>query len=262
MRTNLSSQISLNRVSTRYYKPENTIDRSVLTRFEKIPTNIYETVDEGVKCIADEVIRKIQERQHDGKFCTLALGTGASLRPLYAELVRRHKEEGVSFRNAVIFNLYEYYPLSEQGSSSIGQLNELFLNQVDIDRQNVFTPDGTIPQDAVIDHCLLYEQRIKTYGGLDIVLMGIGREGNVAMNEPGSTAASITRLIFVDSTSRSEAAHNLGVDNLPPCSITMGINTIMEARRVYLLAWGDDKTDIIKQGLPGAMTRPILSSRR
>ena len=179
MRTNLSSQISLNRVSTRYYKPENTIDRSVLTRFEKIPTNIYETVDEGVKC-----------------------------RPLYAELVRRHKEEGVSFRNAVIFNLYEYYPLSEQGSSSIGQLNELFLNQVDIDRQNVFTPDGTIPQDAVIDHCLLYEQRIKTYGGLDIAVMGIGREGNIAMNEPGSTAASVTRLIFVDSASRSEAAHN------------------------------------------------------
>ena len=115
--------------------------------------------------------------------------TASSVRPLYAELVRRHKEEGVSFRNAVIFNLYEYYPLSEQGSSSIGQLNELFLNQVDIDRQNVFTPDGTIPQDAVIDHCLLYEQRIKTYGGLDIAVMGIGREGNIAMNEPGSTAA-------------------------------------------------------------------------
>ena len=100
MRTNLSSQISLNRVSTRYYKPENTIDRSVLTRFEKIPTNIYETAEEGVRSIADEIIRKIQERQHDGKFCTLALGTGASLRPLFAELVRRHKEEGVSFRNA------------------------------------------------------------------------------------------------------------------------------------------------------------------
>ena len=236
MRTNLSSQISLNRVSTRYYKPENTIDRSVLTRFEKIPTNIYETAEEGVKSIADEIIRKIQERQHDGKFCTLALGTGASLRPLFAELVRRHKEEGVSFRNAVVFNLFEYYPLPEQGSSSIGQLGELFLSQVDIDRQNVFSMDGTIPQEAVIEHCLLYEQRIKTYGGIDIAVMGIGREGNIAMNEPGSTASSTTRLIFVDSTSRSEAAHNLGVDNLPPCSITMGVNTIMEARRVYLLS--------------------------
>ena len=130
MRTNLSSQISLNRVSTRYYKPENTIERSVLTRFEKIPTNIYETVDEGVSCIADEIIRKVQERQRDGKFCTIAAGTGASLRPLFAELVRRHKEEGVSFRNVVVFNLYEYYPLTEPNNSSFNQLNELFLKQV------------------------------------------------------------------------------------------------------------------------------------
>ena len=260
MRTNLSSQISLNRVSTRYYKPENTIDRSVLTRFEKIPTNIYETAEEGVRSIADEIIRKIQERQHDGKFCTLALGTGASLRPLFAELVRRHKEEGVSFRNAVVFNLFEYYPLPEQGSSSIGQLGELFLSQVDIDRQNVFSMDGTIPQEAVIEHCLLYEQRIKTYGGIDIAVMGIGREGNIAMNEPGSTASSATRLIFVDSTSRSEAAHNLGVDNLPPCSITMGVNTIMEARRVYLLAWGEDKADVIKRAVEDKISDTLPAS--
>ena len=101
MRTNLSSQISLNRVSTKYYKPENTIERSVLTRFEKIPTSIYETAEEGVACIADEIIHKVQERQRDGKFCTIAMGTGASLRPLFAELVRRHKEEGISFRNVV-----------------------------------------------------------------------------------------------------------------------------------------------------------------
>lgn len=139
MRTNLSSQISLNRVSTKYYKPENTIERSVLTRFEKIPTNIYETAEEGVACIADEIIHKVQERQRDGKFCTIAMGTGASLRPLFAELVRRHKEEGISFRNVVVFNLYEYYPLVESNHSSINQLNELFLKQVDIDPQNVFT---------------------------------------------------------------------------------------------------------------------------
>ena len=109
MRTNLSSQISLNRVSTKYYKPENTIDRSVLTRFEKVPTNIYETMEEGVKSIANEVIWKIQEKQHEGTFCTIAVGTGASLRPLFAELIRKHQEEKVSFRNVVIFNLYEYY---------------------------------------------------------------------------------------------------------------------------------------------------------
>ena len=260
MRTNLSSQISLNRVSTRYYKPENTIERSVLTRFEKIPTNIYETVDEGVSCIADEIIRKVQERQRDGKFCTIATGTGASLRPLFAELVRRHKEEGVSFRNVVVFNLYEYYPLTEPNNSSFNQLNELFLKQVDIDPQNVFTLNGTIPQEGVIDHCHLYKQRIKTYGVIDIAVMGIGREGNIGMNEPGSAATSQTRLILIDATSRSEAAHNLGVDNLPPCSITMGIGSIMEARKVFLLAWGEEKADIIKKAVEDKISDSLPAS--
>ncbi len=260
MRTNLSSQISLNRVSTKYYKPENTIERSVLTRFEKIPTNIYETAEEGVACIADEIIYKVQERQRDGKFCTIAMGTGASLRPLFAELVRRHKEEGISFRNVVVFNLYEYYPLVESNHSSINQLNELFLKQVDIDPQNVFTLNGSIPQDGVIEHCHLYEQRIKTYGGIDIAVMGIGREGNIGMNEPGSTATSQTRLILIDSTSRSEAAHNLGIDNLPPCSITMGVGTIMEARKVFLLAWGEEKADIIKKAVEDKISDSLPAS--
>ena len=260
MRTNLSSQISLNRVSTKYYKPENMIDRSVLTRFEKVPTNIYETMEEGAKAIADEIIRKVQERQREGKFCTIAAGTGASLRPLYAELVRRHKEEGVSFRNVVLFNLFEYYPLSEAKNGSMNQLNELFAKQVDIDAQNIFTMDGSIAQDAVIEHCSLYEQRINTFGGLDMVLMGIGREGNIAMNEPGSTAATSTRLILIDATSRAEAIHNTGIDNLPPCSITMGVKTIMSARKVYLLAWGEEKEDIIKKAVEDKISDALPAS--
>ena len=176
MRTNLSSQISLNRVSPKYYKPENAVERSVLTRCEKVPTDIYETMEEGVQQIANEITAKIQERQREGKFCVIGAGTGASLRPLYAELVRKHKDEGLSFRNVVIFNLYEYYPLASEGAgSSFSQLNDLFLSQIDIDKQNVFTIDGTIPQEAVIEYCRLYEQRIQTFGGIDIVLMGIGR---------------------------------------------------------------------------------------
>ena len=139
-------------------------------------------------------------------------------------------------------------------------MNELSPNQGAPHRQNVLSPRRDPPARGHRPLPSAYEQRIKTYGGLDIVLMGIGREGNVAMNEPGSTAASITRLIFVDSTSRSEAAHNLGVDNLPPCSITMGINTIMEARRVYLLAWGDDKTDIIKQAVEDKISDTLPAS--
>ena len=260
MRTNLSSQISLNRVSPRYYRPENAVERSVLTRLEKIPTNIFETIDEGVVQIANEIVAKIQDRQREGKFCTIAVGTGASLRPLFAELIRKHKDEGVSFRNVVFFNLYEYYPLTEGAGSSFNHLNKLFLSQIDIDRQNIFTMDGTIPQEAITEHCRLYEQRIQTFGGIDIVIMGVGREGNIGMNEPGSHASSTTRLILIDATSRSEAAHNIGVDNLPPCSITMGINTILSARKVYLLAWGEEKADIIRSAVEDKVSDTLPAS--
>ena len=260
MRTNLSSQISLNRVSPRYYRPGNAVERSVLTRLEKIPTNIFETSEEGVVQIANEIVAKIQDRQREGKFCTIAIGTGASLRPLFTELIRKHKDEGVSFRNVVFFNLYEYYPLTEGAGSSFSHLNKLFLSQIDIDRQNIFTMDGSIPQEAIIEHCRLYEQRIQTFGGLDMVIMGIGREGNIGMNEPGSYASSTTRLILIDATSRSEAAHNIGVDNLPPCSITMGINTIMGARKVYMLAWGEDKADIIRSAVEDKVSDTLPAS--
>ena len=260
MRTNLSSQISLNRVSPRYYRPGNAVERSVLTRLEKIPTNIFETSEEGVVQIANEIVAKIQDRQREGKFCTIAIGTGASLRPLFTELIRKHKDEGVSFRNVVFFNLYEYYPLTEGAGSSFSHLNKLFLSQIDIDRQNIFTMDGSIPQEAIIEHCRLYEQRIQTFGGLDMVIMGIGREGNIGMNEPGSHASSTTRLILIDATSRSEAAHNIGVDNLPPCSITMGINTIMGAKKVYMLAWGEDKADIIRSAVEDKVSDTLPAS--
>ncbi len=260
MRTNLSSQISLNRVSPRYYKVESAVERSVLTRLEKIQTNIFETMEEGTRQIADEIIAKIQDRQREGKFCTIAIGTGASLRPLFSELVRRHKEDGISFRNVIIFNLYEYYPLTEGAGSSFNHLNKLFLSQIDIDKQNVFTMDGSIPQDAIIDHCRLYEQRIQTYGGIDIAVMGIGREGNIGMNEPGSQVNSTTRLILINATSRAESARNIGVDNLPPCSITMGINTILGARKVYVIAWGEDKADIIKSAVEDKVSDTLPAS--
>ena len=261
MRTNLSSQITLNRVSTKYYKPENAVERSVLTRFEKVQTDINESVNEGVHHIANEIASRIQDRQREGKFFVIGAGTGASLRPLYTELVRKHKDEGLSFRNVVIFNLYEYYPLApESAGSSFAQLKELLVDQVDIDKQNVFTIDGSIPQESILEYCRLYEQRLQTFGGMDIALMGIGREGNIAMNEPGSNLNSPTRLILMNATSRSEAAHNLGIDNLPPCSITMGVSTIMGARKIYLLAWGENKADIIRKAVEEKVSDTLPAS--
>ncbi len=261
MRTNLSSKITLNRVSPSYYKPTGEVERSVLTRLERVPTDIYETIQDGVKAVADEVAAIIRHCQTEQRPCVIAAGTGGSLRLLYSELVRRHREEQLSFANVVVFNLYEYYPLpSPTAPSSFMQLKNLFLDQVDIDPKNIFTPDGTIAQTAVDDYCRSYEEQIMAAGGLDVALMGIGREGNIAMNEPGSNAATRTRVILIDHTSRAEAAHNLGVDNLPPCSITMGISTILAAKRVFLLAWGEDKADIIRQMVEEKMTESLPAS--
>ena len=121
-----------------------------------------------------------------------------------------HKEEGLSFRNVVVFNAYEYYPLNANASySNFKALQEMFLDHIDIDKQNVFTPDGTITQDTIFEYCRLYEQRIESFGGIDIMLLGIGRVGNIALNEPGSQINSRTRLILLDNTSRNEAAKTL-----------------------------------------------------
>ncbi|MGL4852325.1 MAG: glucosamine-6-phosphate deaminase [Phocaeicola sp.] len=261
MRTNLSSQISLNRVSTKYYKPSNAIERSVLTQREKISTDIFESIDEATTVIVDGIVSKIQERQREGKFCVIGAGSGTSVRPIYQELSRRCKEEGVSFRNVIIFNLYEFYPLTPQTvGSSYSQLQEQLLDHVDIDKLNVFTLDGALPQDALLDYCRLYEQRIQTYGGLDLVIMGIGREGNIAMNEPGSQSNSQTRLILINGTSRAEACHNHATKSFPPCAISMGVSTLLAAKKIYLVAWGDEKMDVLQKAIEGQVTDTLPAS--
>ena len=262
MKTNLSSQITLNRVSPRYYRPENAFERSVLTRLEKIPTDIYESVEEGANHIACEIAQVIRDKQKAGRFCVLALPGGNSPRSVYAELIRMHKEEGLSFRNVIVFNMYEYYPLSQDAiNSNFNALKEMFLDHVDIDKQNIFTPDGTIAKDTIFEYCRLYEQRIESFGGIDIALLGIGRVGNIAFNEPGSRLNSTTRLILLDSGSRNEASKIFGtIDNTPISSITMGVATILAAKKIYLLAWGEEKAHMVKECVEGNVTDTIPAS--
>ena len=262
MRLNLSSQIVLNKVPEEFYKPKTAVDRSEITRMEKIPTDIFPKIEEAVDSIADVVVDQILSRQREGRFCVLGLGTGTSLTPVYSELIRRHKEEGVSFRNVVVFNAYEFFPLSSDAQhSAFRQLRERFLDHVDIDRQNIFTPDGTIAQDSVQQHCQLYEQRIKTFGGIDLMLLGIGRIGNIAINEPGSGLTSSSRLMLIDATSREESTLSFGTNEpVPPCAITMGVSTILSARKIFLTAWGEEKADIIRKTVEGAITDTIPAS--
>ena len=262
MKTNLSSQITLNRVSPRYYRPENAFERSVLTRLEKIPADIYESAEEGANHIACEIAQLIRDKQKAGRFCVLALAGGNSPRNVYSALIRMHKEEGLSFRNVIIFNLYEYYPLTADAiNSNLNALKEMFLDHVDIDKQNIFSPDGTIPKDTIFEYCRLYEQRIESFGGLDAVLLGIGRVGNIGFNEPGSRLNSTTRLILLDNDSRNEASKMFGsIESTPISSITMGVSTILAAKKIFLMAWGDDKAKMVKECVEGAVTDTIPAS--
>lgn len=262
MRLNLSSEIVLNKVPLAYYKPKTTVEYSEISRMEKIHTDIFASSMEGAAHVADQVEKEIKAAQHEGRYYVMALGTGLSLTPIYKELQRRSEAKQLSFRNVVVFNAYEYYPvLKESSLKSINQLKERFLDHVDIDPQNIFTLDGSVAQDAVQDTCHLYEKRIKTFGGLDIALLGIGRMGNIAANEPGSGIQSITRLILIGNTSREEMENSFGTnEQVPPCSLTMGIATLLSAKSVYLTAWGDEKAEIMQKVVEGNITDTLPAS--
>ena len=263
MRLNLSSQIVFNKVPEEFYNPKTAVERSEITREEHIPTDILPTVEEGACRIADAIVSEIKAKEQLGKYCVLGLGTGQSLTPVYNELIQRFEKKEVSFKSVVVFNAYEYFPLAaENQHSAINQLRERFLSHVDIPEQNIYTLDGSIAQESVQQHCRLYEQRIQTFGGIDIMLLGIGRLGNIATNEPGSSLTSAARLILIDATSREEMSMSFGSqESVPPCSITLGIADILAARKIFLTAWGEEKADIIRDTVEGKITDSIPASR-
>lgn len=262
MKLNLSSKIVLNQIPEEFYRPATAIERSEITRFEKVPTDIFPTIEEGAVDIASQLEADIKKREQEGRKFVMGVGSGSSLTPIFQELIRRHEAGRLSFRNVVVFNAYEYFPLNaENVNRSINQLKERFLNHVDIEAENIFTPDGTLAQDDVQEHCRQYEQHIKEQGGLDVILLGIGRMGNIATNEPGSSITSASRLILIDETAREEMKMSFGSqETVPPCSITMGVSTILSARRIFLTAWGEEKADIIKKTVEGKVSDTVPAS--
>ena len=262
MKLNLSSQIVLNQIPEEFYRPATAIERSEITRFEKVPTDIFPTIEEGAIDIANHLETDIKKREQEGRKYVMGVGSGSSLTPIFHELIKRHQAGKLSFKNVVVFNAYEYFPLSEENvNRGINQLKERFLNHIDIEVENIFTPDGTIAQNDVQEHCRQYEQHIKELGGLDVILLGIGRMGNIATNEPGSSITSASRLILIDETSREEMKMSFGSqESVPPCSITMGVSTILSARKIFLTAWGEEKADIIKKTVEGKVSDAIPAS--
>ena len=261
MKTDLSSQITLTRIPQRYSRPENAFEHSVLTRLEKIPTNIYESADEGSFAIAKEIADQIRKKQEIGENFVMAIPGGRSPLSVYKELIRMHKEEQLSFRNVVVFVEYEFFPLVSPSAGNVAQLKEALLDHIDITPENVYAPDGCMPKDAIIDFCRMYEENIQKAGGLDYILLGVGHASNIMFNGVGATLSSRTRLVLLEGTARKEASRTFpSLDNVPAGVITMGIATMMKARNVILMAWGEDKAKIIAKTVEGKVSDAVPSS--
>jgi glucosamine-6-phosphate deaminase len=233
-----------------------------LSAFEKIPVNIFNTSEEASKFVASEIASLIKSRQAENKHVVLGLATGSTPTRLYAELVDMHKNEKLSFKNVFTFNLDEYYPIRPDSLQSyVRFMNEHLFNHIDIPKQNINIPDGTLPKEKVGDFCREYENKIDKLGGIDVQVLGIGRTGHIGFNEPGSTERSLTRLVTLDQVTRIDAASDFfGEENVPRKAITMGVGSIMKARKVYMMAWGEGKAGVIKKAVEGPITDSIPSS--
>jgi glucosamine-6-phosphate deaminase len=248
MKANLSSKITLNRIPKRYYYPENAYEQSILTRYEKIPTSIYDSAAEGSIAIAKELALQIQKKQRMSQQFVLAITGGRSPKFVLQELIRMHKEEQLSFRNVIVFLVYEFYPLTSTVCSNLAYLKESFIDHVDIEPDNIYFPDGFMNKDIIYDFCRHYDLQIDELGGIDYLLLGIGHAGCIGFNTPGSAIGSRTHLVLLDNDSRKEAARFFRTnENIPAGVITIGLSTILKAKNIILMAWGEEKANHIRQ---------------
>ena len=228
-------------------------------RFENINTVVFETSFSASKAVANEIAELIRLKQTQNQLCILGLATGSSPKGLYAELVRLHREENLSFKNVIAFNLDEYYPMEPDSVNSyVRFMKAQLFDHVDILPEHYHIPDGTLEKDEIAEYCKLYEENIESYGGLDLQILGIGGNGHIGFNESGSLQNSKTRLVALDHVTRVAASGDFsGLSNTPRTAITLGVKKIMEAKRVILMAWGEGKSAIIKKSVEGEISNKV-----
>jgi glucosamine-6-phosphate deaminase len=229
---------------------------------ERIPTTVFDHSSEASAAVAREIAALIRAKASAGQKCVLGLATGSTPTEVYSELVRMHREEGLSFANVITFNLDEYFPMKpDELQSYVRFMREHLFDHVDIPPGNWHVPDGTLPSEKVWDYCQAYEQKIRDVGGIDLQVLGIGRTGHIGFNEPGSPRESRTRMITLDRVTRMDAASDFfGEWNVPRKAITMGVDTIMNAKRVVLMAFGEHKAIPIRRAVEGEITPQVAAS--
>ena len=262
MNFDLSSKITLERIPERYYRPGDAFEAARQTRFEKLHTDVYTSEKDGSHAITQEIAQLIKTKSAKNEKCVLALSGGSSWLSVYSELVNMHKKGELSFANVIVFNVSEFYPVSDsQLHSNSLLLREKLLNKVDIAPDAFFTPDHAIARAEIYDFCRRYEMEIEQAGGIDLALLSVGLVGNVGYNEPGSQLSSTTRLMLLDDASRATLKGFYSSKNdVPASAITIGLSTIMNARRVILSAWGEHKASIIKEVVEGKVNDNVPAS--
>lgn len=237
-------------------------ETSSLTERERIRTIVIEDYERMGEVVAARIAALIGANDAAGRRTVLGLATGSTPLDVYRELIRLHREEGLSFRRVVTFNLDEYYPMDPESLHSYHRyMWENFFAHVDIEPANVHIPRGDVPEVEVEEHCREVELAIERAGGIDLQLLGIGRTGHIGFNEPGSGRDSRTRLVFLDTVTRKDAAADFyGEDNVPLKAITMGVATILEAREVVLLATGEHKARIVHRAVEGPIDPDIAAT--
>ncbi len=229
-------------------------------RFEKIHNVTFPSATEASRLVAEEIATGI--RSSIDKPYVLGLATGSSPIGVYKELVSLHKKEGLSFKNVVTFNLDEYFPIEKNDLLSYNHfMNYHLFNHIDIPKENINIPKGNISSKDIYSYCNEYEKKINDLGGLDFQLLGIGRTGHIGFNEPGSNKNSVTRLVSLDFITKEDAAGDFnGIDNVPDKAITMGVDTIMKAKRIVLLAWGHKKSQKVAKSIEGPVSSMVPAS--
>src|SRR6478609_8727607 len=219
----------------------------------KVPVLVFPNSSQAARHVALMIESLIRQNNSAGKPTVLGLPTGSTPVGLYRELIRLHKEAGLDFARVITFNLDEYYPMAPDDPHSYRRwMQETFFNHVNIPPQNIQIPDGTVDEDHIEDFCAQYEQKIRRAGGIDLQILGIGRTGHIGFNEPGSTRHSRTRLATLDPVTRRDAAGGFfGEENVPHQALTMGVGTILEARKVVILAFGEHKAAIVQRAVEG-----------
>ena len=237
----------MNKKSIKYKNPGS----SSITRFERIHTEIFDDKKNAEFLIAKEIKKLIEKNNKKNKTTVLGLATGSSPLGVYKSLIDFHKNEKLSFKNVVTFNLDEYYGLEKDHKQSYHHfMDENLFNHIDIKRTNINIPDGFVDKKNIDKYCKEYEKKIESLGGIDIQILGIGVNGHIGFNEPGSNLNSITRLVKLDYQTRNDARLDFnGIKNVPTSAITMGIKTILNSKRIILIAWGQGKSEAIRRAV-------------